>query len=361
MRKNKFISLSNKFISIIFVGIFSIFAESTLSKNRSEFDFNDSSSKTLVKNFKSQYLLGPGDIIFINFLGLEIYSKNYAINKNGMINLPELGDTYVSDLTKKELISKLEKEYDEYFKNPNLEIEITKYRQVTVYVNGEIKRPGLYNEPLKDPDDLDAVNNNTFKLFDLIKLGGGFTNNADLSNIIVIRKNAKSQGGGKIKTKINFLELLNSGDQFQNIALNDGDYVLINKSNKVIKEQIISINKTNISPQDLTIYITGNVVSNGAITISKGSSLNQAIASAGGKKILTGNIEYLSFNYDGSTDKRSFKYKSNAKVNSYKNPILQDGDVINVKRTILGQTTEVLREFSTPLFSGFGIYNLFFD
>ena len=136
---------------------------------------------------------------------------------------------------------------------------------------------------------------------------------------------------------------------------------MINKSNKVIKEQIISINKTNISPQDLIIYITGNVVSNGPITISKGSSLNQAIASAGGKKILTGNIEYLSFNYDGSTDKRSFKYESNAKVNSYKNPILHDGDVINVKRTILGQTTEVLKEFSTPLFSGFGIYNLFFD
>ena len=72
-------------------------------------------------------------------------------------------------------------------------------------------------------------------------------------------------------------------------------------------------------------------------------------------------IEYLSFNYDGSTEKRSFFYSSDSKINTYKNPILQDGDVINVKRTILGQATEVLREVSTPVFSGFGLYHLFFD
>ena len=67
--------------------------------------------------------------------------------------------------------------------------------------------------------------------------------------ILLLLEKMLNPKGGKIKTKINFLELLNSGDQFQNIALNDGDYVLINKSNKVIKEQIISINKNNISPQ----------------------------------------------------------------------------------------------------------------
>ena len=58
----------------------------------------------------------------------------------------------------------------------------------------------------------------------------------------------------------------------------------------MIKEQIIAINKTNLTPNILTIFITGNVVTRGRIETKKGSSLNQAIATAGGKKILTGSM-----------------------------------------------------------------------
>ena len=36
-----------------------------------------------------------------------------------------------------------------------------------------------------------------------------------------------------------------------------------------------------------------------------------------------------------------------------------DGDVINVRRTILGRSTEILREVSNPILSGYGLYNIF--
>lgn len=358
MRENNFISFLSKFICIIFIGSFFSFNYSTFSET-------NSGSKNVIKdssneknNFKTQYLLGPGDGVNINFLGLEIYSKEYLINKNGELYLPELGNINVTGLTITELKNTLEKKYSFYIKNPNLRISISKYRDISVYVDGEIKLPGLYKFELNNLS-LENVNSKSYNLFDLIKQSGGFTNNADLSNIVVIRENSNTQGGGKIKTKLNLLYLLNSGDQSQNIELQDGDYIFINKSKKMIKEQIIAINKTNFSPNLLNVYITGNVIQRGALKIKKGSSLNQAIALAGGKKILTGKIEYLSFNYDGSTEKRSFKYNSDAKINSFKNPILNDGDVINVKRTILGQTTEVLSEISSPVLSGLGLYQLF--
>ena len=95
--------------------------------------------------------------------------------------------------------------------------------------------------------------------------------------------------------------------------------------------------------------------------LKKGSSLIQAIASTGGKKLMTGKVEFIRFNDDGTTTKRKFRYNENAEINSAKNPILMDGDIINVNKTILGTTTEVIGEVSSPLLSGYGIYSLFND
>ena len=141
----------------------------------------------------------------------------------------------------------------------------------------------------------------------------------------------------------------------------DGDNIIIPKSNKVIKEQILAINKTNISPENIIVYVNGNVENSGPATLRKGSSLIQAIASTGGKKLMTGKVEFIRFNDNGTTIRRKFRYNQNAEINSTMNPILMDGDIINVNKTILGTTTEVIGEVSSPLLSGYGIYSLFND
>ena len=138
----------------------------------------------------------------------------------------------------------------------------------------------------------------------------------------------------------------------------DGDYIIISKSENIIQEQLQAINRTNISNGEIIVYITGNIPNSGATKLQKGVSLIQAIASAGGTKYWTGNIEYLSFNYDGSSDMRIFKYDKNAMINSYKNPTLKEGDVINVKNTALKTTSEVFSEISNPILSGIGLIKL---
>jgi len=54
-----------------------------------------------------------------------------------------------------------------------------------------------------------------------------------------------------------------------------------------------------------------------------------------------------------------FKYYVNAKANSYKNPILMEGDIVNVRESILGQSSAVLGEISSPPFKAFGLPKLF--
>ena len=198
------------------------------------------------------------------------------------------------------------------------------------------------------------------RIFDVIKESKGFTPNANLSRVKIIRNNSLTQGGGKIFTEINLLSLFLEGDQKQNIRLYDGDSIFI-KEDISINKQIVDLNRSNISPEFITVYVSGNVFSSGSVVLKQGSSLLQAIASAGGKKNLSGKISFLRFNPDGTIEKNQFKIDYNASINSRKNPILNDGDIVNVERSIIGKTTNVLNEVSNPIISGYSLYRIFTD
>ena len=72
---------------------------------------------------------------------------------------------------------------------------------------------------------------------------------------------------------------------------------------------------------------------------------------------MTGNVEFIDL-IVGFNPKKKFRYNPNAKLNSPQNPILMDG-VRNVNKTILGKTTEILKEFSSPAITGYGLYKIF--
>ena len=350
----------------------------------SEAKKSEISNETYISNLdrdaqiKSEYILGESDEIYIDFIGLPIFSSIYTINPEGNIILPEIKAFKASGKTINEIENELIEKYSDIIFDPELLINITKYRPVNVFIYGEVNKPGLYKISesnffssfyrnskfdLSGSKNLTSILNQTTvenpKLYDALQASNGLTNAADLSKIAIIRKNSLTQGGGNIKTNIDLLSMITSGDQGENIRLLDGDTIFVPKSKTLIKDQVLAINRTNLSPDKLVVYITGNVRQGGQIILNKGTSLNQAIASTGGKKIMTGKIEFIRFNADGSTLKRKFNYNSKAEINSTKNPILMEGDIINVRRTIIGKTTEILGEISSPILSGYGLYSIF--
>ena len=329
--------------------------------------------------FSRDYILGPGDLIFLNFVGAPFLSSTFTINQEGEINIPELNLLYVSGFTLKELEELLKKKYSEYLYEPEVKISILKYRSLQIYVAGEVKRPGVY--------DFDAsfINNNfpgdykdipktrvgniydaalpfpNHRLDDVFRRAKGITNYADLSKIVVIRENSISRGGGKIKTEINYLDLIKKGDLSKNIRILDGDTIFVSKTNKKIKDQILSFNKSNLNSDTIEVFVVGNIdtSSKGAIKLAQGSSLNQAIAASGGKQQLSGKVEFIRFDEKGSRLRRVIDYDPNAPIESKSNPLLFEGDIINVQRNLIGRTTRVLGEITSPLTSGFFIYNIF--
>jgi len=345
-----------------------------------------SPNQKFIKDVNS-YRLGPGDQLYIYFVGIPEFSRNYFIGPEGNLLLPEIRSINVNNLTLEELNNLLIKKYSEFIIDPDIYSYITLYRPVRIYVIGEVSRPGFYtlrgnlsnnivfeenifteeSESIGNsqlPQVIDPLTRNTDTLFptifDAIKAAQGVTPYSDLSNVELLRDIGKL-GSEKVKANVNFLSLITEGNQSQNIRVFDGDTVVVLKSKTVLKEQISEILKTNLSPDILKVYVTGNVVSPGIVKLPAGSGLNQAVAQAGGKKILSGSVEFLRFSNEYNIDKRKFSYDLKAKLNTYKNPILMNGDIVNVRKSIIGNASAGISEISRPIVGIYSLYNLFYD
>ena len=95
-----------------------------------------------------------------------------------------------------------------------------------------------------------------------------------------------------------------------------------------------------MNPEFVNVFVSGKV---------SGGGLNQAIAMTGGKQLLSGKVEFVRFKKDGDMDRRVFSYKQNSPLDSNRNPILEDGDIINVKDSLFGTTTVVLNKILQPV------------
>ncbi|MBO6989135.1 MAG: polysaccharide biosynthesis/export family protein [Prochlorococcus marinus XMU1422] len=366
-----------KLLTLFSILSFPVFLAKGYEINSSEDNINKLSFKTndenLVKN--TPYILGPGDALIIKFEGLPIFNNEYTINQNGEMILPELNIINAEGKTIQELETFLEDVYKDTIKNPEIKISISRYRPVTVYLGGAINRTGIYTLEYKSNTakpfanntvqilsiDASSIINSSLppKLIDALQLGSGISNQANISEITVIRKNSMQQGGGKIKTTINLIKLLEEGDLSQNINLRDGDYIYIPETNSSTIEQLAMVNKSNITPDSVQVYVNGNIQTPGRLAISQGSSLYEAIAASGGRLSLSGKISFLRLKNGGKSEKRIISYSPNAKRGSKRNPILQENDIIFVRKNALGKATELINDFSTPILSGYGLYSIF--
>ena len=351
------------------------------------------------------YILGPGDALQIELLDIPELSGTYSIGPDGTLYLPRLRALYVQGLTIEELRYFLTQQFKKYVKNPQIFIQSAAYRPIRIYVGGEVRRPGYYtltsqqpqlnqkafttqsNIPISQQTDSNnpgisatsppnypsnpganwsapglgilPISNPWPTVFDAIQSAQGITAFSDLSSIEVTRHQAISNGGGKIRTNLDFVKLITAGDDSQNIRLFDGDVVLISKSPTILKEQLLKAGQSNLSPQYLEVYVSGRVKRPGTVVIPQGSSLNQAMIAAGGLQLLRGKIEFVRFTKDGEVDRRLINYQAGAPSGSRDNPFLMSGDIINVQESILSAASGLLNEFTGPFVGLYSVYSLF--
>mgnify|MGYP001416118097 CR=1 FL=1 len=347
---------------------------------------------------ENDYIIGPGDVlnILISRDYPELLTLPKLVDGEGTIYLPRLNRVYVSGLSVDELNDILNEAFKKFVKYPSVEVTVTGYRPIRVFVDGEVTSPGMkrlegsaslnspdssqYVEDYSQPQDrknfntsavptaqslqyskfsTDIKNSNFFPtVFDAIRKSDGITEYSDLSNIELIRQNKVSAGGGKITTTLDLSSLLNSGDNSQNIRIYDSDIIRVKRAKKPNKKILTKAILSNLNNKFLEVSVLGRVNLPGLTKVSKASSLNDAIDMAGGTKVMKGPATFLRFNNDGTIDKRRFGLSKRAKRGSFKNPLLRNGDLILVGESPLTATNQVLTEIFAPFVGIYSTYGI---
>jgi polysaccharide biosynthesis/export protein len=217
-----------------------------------------------------EYMIGPGDNIFISVSGLEENNSNLIVNHEGFLYIPRIG---IVDLRNKNLAEAkviIEKKLRENFKNVDIYVGLGEVRKIKVSLVGDVNTQSTY------------VVTSTSRLIDLIKISAGLSNTSDIRNIKIVSKDGTTKG-------CDYLSFLRLGDYKQNPFLNDGDVVLVDKVDK-------------------TVFVTGQVKYPATYEYRNDETVKELIDLAGGflYKAKTDSIEVVSFIENGKLQESKY-------------------------------------------------------
>ena len=212
------------------------------------------------------YTLGPGDVLSIVVwdhpeMNLPTTSSNssastdqstsqivsgYTVDSTGSIQVAYVGAIHVAGLTELQARDLVSSKLSYYLNKPQVTLRIEAYRSRRVYVDGEVRTPGLM-----------VLNDMTMSLPEAINRAGGFTATGDRSRVSVTR--------GKETIMVNIPDMIKKGVNPDNILLQNGDLVRVYSEN------------------ESRVYVLGEVGHPGPLPFDNGRlSLNDALGDAGG-------------------------------------------------------------------------------
>ncbi|KOO07484.1 polysaccharide biosynthesis/export family protein [Vibrio hepatarius] len=145
--------------------------------------------------FEDTYKLGAGDKIQISVYGEENLSiEELYINNSGKFDYPYLGQLTVLNKTPEQLKSEITKGLKgDYLISPKVRVSVIGFR--SIYVNGEVKKPGGYEyQPGLTVDKA-------------IALAGGFTDRAARNKVYITQSGSDDQ-----KNRVKLTSRVKPGD-----------------------------------------------------------------------------------------------------------------------------------------------------
>jgi polysaccharide export outer membrane protein len=151
------------------------------------------------------YKIRTSDLIRITVQGEPECSAEVQVNNQGMIRLAYIGELKVSGLNIKAVESLIVRKYQNelIFRNPRVNVLITKYSERVVFLNGSVRRQGPYTFP----PEVEAMN-----IVEVISRAGGFSDIARKNKVYVTRTIYDSSGNAqKTETYTVDVEALSKG------------------------------------------------------------------------------------------------------------------------------------------------------
>lgn len=217
------------------------------------------------------YTIGPADILSITVWGHPelaaaatapmagtdasaalAATQGFVVSERGVIQFPYAGDVEVAGLNESEARDRLTQRLSTLLNQPRVTLRVLAFRSQRIYVDGEVKLPGVQ-----------AINDVAMTLTEAVNRAGGVTPTGDQSQMALLRQGQRY--------RIDVPALIRQGIDPSRITLRHGD---------ILRVQPLDESK---------VFVSGEVVTPRALTMHSGRlSLNEALGEAGGINPLTG-------------------------------------------------------------------------
>jgi polysaccharide export outer membrane protein len=226
------------------------------------------------------YRIGPSDILSITVWGhpelaaaqLSVQTplitaaeqaaaaasvQGFVVSPQGMLQFPFAGKLKVAGLTEIQARDLLVRSIAHMINQPNVTLRVQSYRSQRIYVDGEVRLPGLH-----------AINDIPMTLVEALNRAGGILPSGDQSRIAVHRAG--------VDYLVSLPDLLRQGGDPAAILLQHGDLVRVHSS------------------EESKVFVTGEVMTPKALTMHSGRlTLNEAIGEAGGINPVSGDAHQV--------------------------------------------------------------------
>lgn len=239
---------------------------SLIREQRSSKPTNVSTDVKKLFDLAKPYQIGPNDVLNIvvwdhpellapiagssssdaSSSSASVIGNGFNVSPQGLIQFPYAGTIKLSGLTEYEARDLLTIRLAKYIKDPQVTVRIQAYRSGRVYIDGEVRVPGL--QPLNEVP---------MTLPEAIGRAGGITALGDRSAIAITRDGQT--------VMVNIPQLLQSNINPNNILLRNGDLVQV------------------MGREEAKVFVMGEVLRPSTQTLRNGHlTLNEALGDAGG-------------------------------------------------------------------------------
>jgi polysaccharide export outer membrane protein len=225
------------------------------------------------------YAIGPGDLLSITVWGHPELAAaqlptpapqlspseqaaaaavpGFLVGPDGSLQFPFAGALHVAGLSEQKAGELLAAKLARVLNQPSVTLRVLAFRSQRIYVDGEVKAPGL--QPL---------DNQPMHLVEALNRAGGMLPSADQSRITIVRAG--------ISYPVNLPALIRHGGDPTAILLRHGDLVRV------------------ASGDEGKVFLTGEVTTPKAVTMHSGRlTLNEALGEAGGVSPVSGDARQI--------------------------------------------------------------------
>ena len=154
------------------------------------------------------YLLGAGDVVYIEIYGASQQTIEGTITPDGFITISDFGPVALSGLTVKQANARLAQQIGTRYEGSKIKLSVGQTRTIMVNVMGEVETPGTYT--------LSAFSS----VFHALYMAGGVSKIGTLRDIRVYRNN-------KLVTSVDIYDYILNGQLSGNVQLIDNDVIIV--------------------------------------------------------------------------------------------------------------------------------------